>query len=157
VSPQPRTYATPAAFKRALEDRLRDEALQTRTSLVRLRQLFVFDRLLGRIDREFSNAAIAKGGVVLELRLERARTTRDLDLRLAGSTAEVLPRLQRAGRLDLGDRLSFEVRELEQGTIDGDGIVYEGFRYRAEAYSPEASMACPSAWTSRSETSSRAQ
>lgn len=50
-----------------------------------------------------------KGGLVLELRLERARTTKDIDIRLAGSIADILPRLQAPGRLDLYDFMTFEV------------------------------------------------
>jgi nucleotidyltransferase AbiEii toxin of type IV toxin-antitoxin system len=45
----------------------------------------VFDRLLARVTRVLGKAAMLKGGLVLELRLERARTTRDVDLRLVGS------------------------------------------------------------------------
>jgi hypothetical protein len=55
------------------------------------------------------DAATLKGGLVLELRLERARTTRDIDLRLTGSAEEVLGRLQAAARLYLADFLAFEV------------------------------------------------
>ena len=48
-------------------------------------------------------AAILKGGLALELRLDRARTTKDVDLRMVGSPEGILERLQEAGRLDLGD------------------------------------------------------
>ena len=50
-----------------------------------------------------------KGGLVLELRLERARTTKDVDLRIMGAPEDVLPKLQEAGRRDLGDFMLFEV------------------------------------------------
>ena len=76
---------------------------------------------------------IVKGGVVLELRLERARTTRDVDLRLLGSPDRLLADLQIAGRLDLGDYLTFEIAlDRQNPTLDGDGLVYGGRRYRAE-------------------------
>ncbi len=39
-------YATPVAFRAALERRLRDESLRTGLSLHRLRQFLVFDRYL---------------------------------------------------------------------------------------------------------------
>ena len=51
-----------------------------------------------------------KGGLVLELRLQRARTTKDIDLRMMGTPAELLDRLQAAGRLDLGDFMRFEIQ-----------------------------------------------
>jgi hypothetical protein len=50
----------------------------------------------------FGDAVMLKGGLVLELRLERARTTKDVDLRIGGSSDDVLARLQAAGILDLG-------------------------------------------------------
>jgi hypothetical protein len=75
----PRTYATPAAFKEALEQRLRSAGL---ADVSRRRQLLVFDRLLARIAAAFGDAVVLKGGLALELRLERARTTKDIDLRM---------------------------------------------------------------------------
>ena len=46
---------------------------------------------------------------MLELRLQRARTTRDVDLRLTGGSDDLLVEFQRAGRLDAGDYLTFVV------------------------------------------------
>jgi len=91
---KPRTYATPAAFKAALDERLRKVA-ETGADITRRRQLLVFDRYLARLTRVLGDAATLKGGLVLEVRLERARTTRDIDLRLAGSPGGLLGRLQR--------------------------------------------------------------
>ncbi len=127
-----RTYATPGAFKRALEDRLRQEARRSGSSLLRLRQLVVFDRLLGRLAQSFGSSVIAKGGVALELRLEQARTTRDLDLRLPRAVGAPLERLREAAQLNRGDFLSYEIRQTSD-LIEGDGAVYEGVRFRAEA------------------------
>jgi len=122
------------AFKMAVEQRLRDEAARTGTDLQRLRQLVVFDRFLARVFREFSDAVILKGGLVLEMRLARARATRDIDLRMVGSPEDVLPLLRTAGRLDLGDYLVFEVQpDPHYPELDADGMQYEGRRYRAEA------------------------
>ena len=105
---KPRTYDTPAAFKRALEDRLK-AASTSGVDFARRRQLLVFDRFLARMALAFGEAVMLKGGLVLELRLERARTTKDVDLRLAGSSDDILARLQAAGALDLGDFMQFEV------------------------------------------------
>ncbi len=128
----PRTYDTPAAFKRALEDRLK-AASRTGVDFARRRQLLVFDRLLARLARAFGDAVMLKGGLVLELRLERARTTKDIDIRLAASKEELLPRLQAAGRLDLGDFMAFEVApDPDTPEIVGDGVQYDGDRFRAE-------------------------
>src|SRR5207253_2953943 len=99
---KPRTYATPAGFKAALEQRLRN-ASKSGVELARRRQLLVFDRFLARVTRVLGKAAMLKGGLVLELRLERARTTRDVDLRLDAPPEGTLARLQEAGRADLGE------------------------------------------------------
>jgi hypothetical protein len=127
-----RKYANPTAFKQALEQRLRGAA-KNGAEFARKRQLLVFDRFLARIVRVLGNAATLKGGLVLEIRLERARTTKDIDLRFTGSSDEVLSKLQEAARLDLGDFLTFEVGpDDEQPEIQNDGMIYEGLRFKAE-------------------------
>ncbi len=127
-----RRYATPAAFKQALEQRLK-AASGSGTDLARRRQLVVFERFLARIVRQFGDAAVLKGGLVLEQRIARARATRDVDLRVTGSLDEVLLGLQAAGRLDVDDWMRFEVqRDPRQPAIRGEGIRYEGQRFRAE-------------------------
>jgi hypothetical protein len=125
-------YTSPQAFKQALEQRLRT-ASSTGADFARRRQLLVFDRFLARAVAVFGDSVLLKGGLVLELRLERARATKDVDLRLVGSPDSVLASLQAAGRRDLGDFMAFEVgRDAEQPTIQNDGMQYEGLRFRAE-------------------------
>lgn len=129
---KPRTYDTPAAFKRALEDRLK-AASTSGVDFARRRQLLVFDRFLARMAVAFGDAVMLKGGLVLELRLERARTTKDVDLRLAGSGKDILDRLRDAGALVLGDFMQFEVApDPDTPEIVGDGVQYDGYRFRAE-------------------------
>jgi hypothetical protein len=129
---KPRTYTTPAAFKAALNHRLRAAAGPV-VGIARRRQLLVFDRYLARLVRVLGDTAILKGGLVLELRLDRARTTQDIDLRLVGSPEGLLSRLQEAGQLDLGDFMSFEIRaDARHPDIAGPGVRYEGQRFRAE-------------------------
>lgn len=127
-----RHYATALAFKQALEARLK---LSSTTGLdfARHRQLLVFERFLARVAQVAGEAVILKGGLVLELRLTRARTTKDVDLRMTGSSKTVLARLQEAGRLDLGDHMVFEVQpDDEHPEIRNEGMRYEGYRYRAD-------------------------
>ena len=127
-----RTYISPESFKQALEQRLKDTCL-TGTRFARKRQLLVFERFLARVVLVFGDAAILKGGLVLELRLERARTTNDVDLRVLGDPTKVLARLQEAARQTMGDFMAFEVRPHdEQPEIHNDGLQYEGVRFRAE-------------------------
>ena len=126
------TYASPPAFKQALEQRLKSSS-SSGVDFARRRQLLVFDRFLARIVAIFGTAALLKGGLALELRIERARTTKDIDLCITGSPATVLAKLQQAGRLDLGDYMTFEVaRDRDHPTIQNDGMPYEGLRFRAE-------------------------
>jgi len=129
---KPRKYDSPAAFKAALEQRLRNLS-GSGGVFARRRQLLVFDRFLARVDRILGKAAMLKGGLALELRLERARTTRDVDLRLVGSPEGALDKLQEAGRLDLGEFMRFEIqRDSQQPAMLLAGEKYSGFRYRAE-------------------------
>jgi len=86
---------SPEAFKQALEQRLR-AVTKTGAAFARKRQLLVFDRFLARIVQVLGDTPTLKGGLVLELRLDRARTTKDIDLRLTGPSDGVLPRLQEA-------------------------------------------------------------
>jgi Nucleotidyl transferase AbiEii toxin, Type IV TA system len=126
-----RKYASPEAFKQALEQRLRT-ATKTGADFARKRQLLVFDRFLARISQVLGDSATLKGGLVLELRVDRARTTRDVDLRFTGPSEGVLARLQEAARLDLDDFFSFEVGpDDDHPEIQGEGMIYEGRRFQA--------------------------
>jgi len=128
----PRNCPSPEAFKQALEQRLRSSAA-TGGEFARRRQLLVFDRFLARIVAALGDAATLKGGLVLELRLERARTTKDIDLRMEGSPDDILPKLQEAGRRNLGDFMTFEVApDDDHPEIQNDGMQYEGLRFRTQ-------------------------
>lgn len=127
-----KTYSSPAAFKDALEDRLRRDSAGG-IDIQRRRQLVVFTRLIARTNAAFGDTTVLKGGFALELRLERARTTRDIDLVLLGSDAQLLQRLQAAGQLDLKDFMTFEIQpDKNTPDITGDGVLYGGKRFRVE-------------------------
>jgi hypothetical protein len=127
-----RSYASPEAFKQALEQRLRASA-RTGAAFARKRQLLVFDRFLARVVAVFGDAATLKGGLVLELRLERARTTKDIDLRMMGSPDHILAKLQEVARHNVGDFMTFEVGpDEDHPEIQNDGMQYDGLRFRAE-------------------------
>lgn len=127
-----KSYSSPAAFKDALEERLRRGSAGG-IDIQRRRQLVVFTRLMARINTAFGDSTVLKGGFALEIRLELARTTRDIDLVLLGSDTKLLERLQAAGQLDLKDFMTFEIQP-DKGTpeITGDGVLYGGKRFRAE-------------------------
>jgi hypothetical protein len=66
-----------------------------------------------------------KGGLVVEMRLGKARATKDIDLRMTGSSDDAPDRLQAAGRLDLSDHMLFEI----QPDADTPEIRNEGMKY----------------------------
>lgn len=126
------TYTTPAGFKQALEQRLRNDLPPTH-DLRYARQLVVFSRFLARLLLAFGESARLKGGLALGLRLKRARTTKDIDVALPGSPAGLDRRLEAAGQLDLGDFMRFEVRrDPEHPGIRAKGLQYDGYRFRVE-------------------------
>ncbi|PYU35645.1 MAG: hypothetical protein DMG31_03405 [Acidobacteria bacterium] len=62
---EPKRYATAAAFRRALEDRLQDIAGNESVDLQRLRRQLAFDRLLARLFKAAQPRAlpwVLKGG-----------------------------------------------------------------------------------------------
>lgn len=127
-----RRYSSAADFKQALENQLRRKA--TGLEVTRRRQRLVFQRLLTRIAQRLGHGVVLKGGLALELRLERARTTRDVDVILFGSEAALLERLQALGQEDHGDFLTFEVQpSRDTPEVTGDGVLYGGKRFRVEA------------------------
>ena len=126
------TYPSPEAFKQALEQHLRTSA-KSGAEFARKRQLLVFDRFLARVVAVLGDTTMLKGGLVLELRLERARTTKDVDLRMVGSPDDILAKLQEAARRDLADFMTFEVGpDEEHPEIQNEGMQYDGLRFRAE-------------------------
>jgi hypothetical protein len=73
-------YQTPQALRRALEDRLLALVRREGGDINRLRRQTAFDRLLCRLFREANAPWLLKGGYAMELRIQAARTTRDIDL-----------------------------------------------------------------------------
>jgi hypothetical protein len=104
------TYGSGAAFRHALEDRLRVQGLQTGAPLGRLRKLVVFDRFPARLTHDRPDSWVVKGGLALQLRLgDRARTTKGIDVLLTTPTSDLHQSIVRAALLDLGDWFQFQV------------------------------------------------
>jgi predicted nucleotidyltransferase component of viral defense system len=129
-------YATPAAFRQALETRLGDLARSKGVDIQRLRKQTAFDRLLCRLFQLPGNPLVLKGGYAMELRLAGSRTTRDIDLVARGSLPgpgrlqeRILRLLQAGATLDLKD---FFVYSIGQPMRDLDGAPYGGARYPVE-------------------------
>jgi predicted nucleotidyltransferase component of viral defense system len=134
-------YETPAAFRHALEERLRQREQETGEPLVRMRKRLVFERCMVRLQKKSGSPWVVKGGFALELRLGlRARMTKDLDLGVdmgyfGGrklSSAEVAEKLREdmesAG--EDKDRFAFIVSEGEE-QLQIPGV--QAYRFTVEA------------------------
>lgn len=114
-----RSYANAAAFRQALETRLRNVSQQRGMQIQGLRLKVAIERLLARLFHEPNPPWLLKGGYAMELRFRpKARTTRDLDLTLGdpvdpealtGRLVEVHEALMDAAGLDLGDFFEFTI------------------------------------------------
>jgi predicted nucleotidyltransferase component of viral defense system len=103
-------YGDAAAFRQALEQRLRARAARDGARLARDRKRVAFDRLLVRLIEAAPGRWLLKGGFALDLRLSnRARTTRDVDIDWQGPEDELFDALIDAAALDIGDFFTFEI------------------------------------------------
>lgn len=135
---KPGTYATPIAFRTAVEHRIRQMARTTGRPHNGIRQRVLFERALERIQSGLADSYILKGGLALELRLDRARTTRDIDLRVEGSLPKAIERIRaaliskpEADSVDLPERfLTFVVVGEQQFEVTKD---YAAMRLEVEA------------------------
>lgn len=67
------------------------------------------------------------------MRLEQARTTKDVDMMMRGSPARLRERLEEAGRQKLDDHLTYDIHpDPQHPKIEGEGVRYEGFRFKAQ-------------------------
>jgi len=128
---------SPAAFKASIEGRLKEEVGPKQgRALNRRRVLVVMERFIARLNHVLPDTAVLKGGLALELRLQGARTTKDIDLRLLGDPAELDGHLRaiEVHRPDPEDHLEFTVtRDPDHPAITGDGVKYDGFRFKVIA------------------------
>lgn len=134
-----KTYATPTAFRRALEDRLKQKSETEGLDLQRLMREVAFDRLLARLFARKAAPWVLKGGYALELRMKEARATKDIDLALYHSLDKekdlplktmILEALAESAARDLGDLFSFTIGE---AMLDLDAAPYGGARFPVEA------------------------
>jgi hypothetical protein len=114
----PRTYATAAAFRRALEERLKRISQAEQVDINRRRRQVSFDRLLARLFRVEPAPWALKGGYALELRFKTARSTIDIDLSLqpvvvttdwAESRQMIREMLQNAANISLRDWFGYTI------------------------------------------------
>ncbi len=101
-------YATPAAFRRALTDRLREAAKAGRWTLQQLQRQVAYDRLIERLYLA-DDRWIIKGATALLARDLGVRGTLDIDLYLEAELEVSENELRRAAAIDAGDWFSFEI------------------------------------------------
>lgn len=113
------SYSSATAFRQALEDRLKAEALQTGVPYDRLRKEAAFHRLLARLQRVAPQDSWAlKGALALIARIgTHVRATRDVDANWRRVQAELEETLDAVIDIDLGDGFEFEI---------GDATIMEG-------------------------------
>lgn len=125
-------YRTPAAFRSAVDAKLRAHARRIDRPFVELRREFLYQRFLARVFREGS-LWVLKGGIGLLTRLPGARHSRDIDLlHLAADPAAAEAELRVLGRSDLGDHLRFEIVRSIALSVDG------ALRLKTEVYAGAA-------------------
>ena len=130
-------YEDANAFRRALEDRLKNIARDQALPLDRLRRRITFDRFLARLfsRRNTKPQWLLKGGYALEFRFHNiARTTKDVDFSMPhvnnADENAIRALLQDEVKKDLSDWFVFYIglpmKEFDQA-------VYGGWRYPVEA------------------------
>ena len=137
MSADSKKYDNAIAFRKALEDRLKNIARDQSIPLDRLRRTITFDRFLARLFTESTMRQqwLLKGGYALEFRFHSiARTTKDIDFSIPQmknpDKDTIREMLQSEAKKDLSDWFQFLIgtpmREFDQA-------VYGGWRYPVEA------------------------
>ncbi len=121
-------YAGPAAFRRALTDRLKILAADGRWQLPQLQRQIAYDRLLERLYLR-DGQWIVKGATALLARELGVRATNDIDLFRPTPAIDAEAELRQAADLAIGDWFRFEIGP---GSPAGDGS--EATRLPVTAY-----------------------
>lgn len=123
-------YRDAAAFRQALERRLKERAAGVGAQVARDRKRVAFDRLLARLVAVAADRWLLKGGFALDLRLtERARATKDIDLDWRDREDELLDALLDAADHDAGD---FFIFRIERAGVPDDQLG-GSWRFRVSA------------------------
>ncbi|MBT5928031.1 MAG: nucleotidyl transferase AbiEii/AbiGii toxin family protein [Verrucomicrobia bacterium] len=130
-------YQSATAFRSALETRLKNIAKDENVDIQKLRRQVSFDRLLLRFFQTYPDELYLKGGYSMELRIQKARATKDIDLILKPGTDrdrdndEMHNQLVEAARIDAKDFFEFRLHE---PTLDLEAVPYGGLRFPVEAH-----------------------
>ncbi len=111
-------YATAAAFRQALEQRLKNEAAETNLTLARLRKRVAFEVFLRRLLLVAPERWVLKGALALDFRLDaRTRSTKDIDLGREDDEDAATLDMAQAQQLALDDFFTFAALRTDE--LDG--------------------------------------
>lgn len=103
-----RSYRSPAAFRRALTDKLKEKAGTSRWTLPQLQRQIAYDRLLERLYL-VDEGWVVKGAMALLARDIGVRATIDIDVYREAAREVAEADLREAATRDIGDWFRFEV------------------------------------------------
>lgn len=125
-------YKSAAAFRMALEQRLKTEAERTGFSLARLRKRVAFELFLRRLAQVAPDRWVLKGALALDFRLGGAsRPTKDIDLGRDDDEAAAIEDIAAVQRLRLDDFFTFMASRTD-AFDEVDEFQAIRFRVRAE-------------------------
>jgi len=116
-----RSYAGPAAFRRALTDKLSGVAQSGKWSLPHLQRQIAYDRLLERL-YAIDDGWVVKGATALLARDLGVRASLDVDVFRAAALEIAERGLREAAVLDLGDWFVFEAGAAHQADDGAAGL-----------------------------------
>lgn len=141
-------YKSATSFRMAVQDKLVEVSRRTGTDIQRLYKQVAFAQLLARLFKHSDVSWALKGGHALELRLQRSRATKDIDLALkdekifAGNAEDRNQALQNLlvekSMIDLGDYFTFMISD---AVMDLENAPYGGVRFHVEALIDQKSFA----------------
>jgi hypothetical protein len=135
-------YLSAQSMRVALEDRLNRMAKENSADIMRLRRHVAFDRLLARLFSRHKKDLIVKGGYALELWINKARTTKDIDISFKGNLGGVWksekssdPKalqifFQNLASIDTKDFFEFIIGN---AVLDLENAPYGGYRFPIES------------------------
>jgi predicted nucleotidyltransferase component of viral defense system len=135
-------YRTAQSMRIALEDRLNRISRDKGIDIMRLRRHVAFDRLLARLFSGHTKDLIVKGGYALELWINNARTTKDIDISFKGNLGGVWTGARssnpKALQGFLQDLVSYDAKDfiefiIGNAVLDLDNAPYGGYRFPVEA------------------------
>ena len=114
-------YKSPTALHQAIKHHIHLISKSEGIGALRLRRQLAFERFLSRIFRQTRSPWVLKGGYAMELRAQRSRATRDIDLAIPernmtmlehrDATTGVYEQITKLLDYDLGDFFSFKIEE----------------------------------------------